>query len=199
MAKPTVIETTARVMKAFAKIGFGTKFANYSVVNHAPWIELVSLKNDPGFNYRVLDRKELEERAGNLVQSATGNLIGTVPESVRNANHVCWRILQNMSVYLHGQQKPVAYGYYDSVKGTMIYRVADVIIEIEPRENYQVDISTASIADFLDELGMLDDEVDGYLTFTAYTVMGKLQIRLNSGYVVYPDTTVEEFNSHWEK
>lgn len=199
MAKPTLKETTDRVVKAFRKIGFGGKFATYDVTAWPDnFIELHKFGSVPGVCFRIVDSNELVERSQSLTQHISGGLLQTLlnEKRINQETYVAARLVQNMQVKLYPTQQN-GNMYFDEKSKTLLIRYGTVIVEVCPVIDYNIDVNTNDLFAFLDELSYLQDECKNATDAVPYTKFGKLYVKLGNGYVVETDVTVKEFNDTW--
>lgn len=198
MAKPTVAELRTRVMKAFAKIGFGGKFSTYSVYEKDRDIICINKVGGVMKHYmRVLCQEELNYRACDLQQSRYADVSETFTHLKDNEIFVVYRLVQNMFAKLHGTTTP-QYFYYDPTKDSIIAKCGKVIIEIELILNHTVDITTNALYDYLSQLADFVDGAAESKDAKMFTMYGVLRITLDNGDIVYPQISVQEFKRHWE-
>lgn len=197
MAKPTKIETTARVIKAFKKIGFGGQYASYDVIDKAPFIELLKHGSVPDVCFQILDQADLNARAGRLVQNTKASVIEINRSLIGEDVYVGCRLVHNMHVKLYATV-PMAHSYLDPFTKSIILKYGTVIIEVLPKKNYFLDLPSGGMFEYLEQLGSVLDECVGVTTAIPYTVFNKLYIYIPAtDYTVETEITVEEFNSLW--
>lgn len=199
MAKPTLAETTNRVVNAFKKIGFGGKFATYDVIDRAPWIQLTKHGITPTVGFRILSQTELDARAEHLVQNYKQSILELQRKVIGEEMYAAHRLVQNMHVKLFATA-PKAHMYYDTRNKSMISKYGTVIIETCHVLALNPDVTSSAMFDYLDECAKLITECEGATSATAFTHFGMLCFKLdNNNYIVETSCTVEEFNHHWEK
>lgn len=197
MAMPTHPEMTTMVYNAFKKLGFGSVLSTYDVINRHPWLELQKYEADTTVSFRVLTQEELNARAGDLEQNAERSVLELNKRKLGTEMYTCARLMQNMVVKLVRQ---CSYSlYYDKVRNTIIIKHGNAIVETCPKISYDVDVTSASVYDYLDVLGELIDECKDVKDVKIFTTLGKVCVKLPCDHVVETDCTVEEFNGHWEK
>lgn len=197
MARPTKNETTARVIKAFKKIGFGGQYASYDVIDKAPFIELLKHGSVPDVCFQILDQADLDARASHLVQSTKASVIEINRSLIGEDVYVGCRLVHNMHVKLYAAV-PTAHAYLDTHTKSIILKYGTVIIEVMSKKNYVIDLPSAGMFEYLEKVSSVLDECVGVTTAIPYTVFNKLYIYIPAtDYTVETEITVEEFNSLW--
>lgn len=202
MAKPTVVETAERVVKAFRKIGFGGKYATYDVTAWRDgFIELHKAGTKPAVCYKIITAAELQNRAQYLIQHATGNLLELLrkEEHITEEMYVAVRLVQNMQVKLYATPPLNVFMYFDTKTKSVIVNYGSVTIEIRDLDDYNVDIATNDLFAFVDALAPNTDACKNATNIVAFTRWGLVILRLDNGYEIDTTITVEQFNSIWGK